>query len=225
MRVVECGAGNLRDARTLVFEYMAATVAETSGRAAPARIEELPRVLRAECEDLAAAYRAPGTLLLAYAGGVPAGCAGLANRGERTAEVKRLYVRPAYRRGGIARALMARIHMRAAELEFTTLLLDVMRSRTQVIEFYRRLGYAPAEPFATTSPVPMVFLQRPVGARDIRLSLLHALSGVCWLVASRLGTAASAARANTGRPRTGTAFLLHAPGRPRLNKPIRRPLK
>ena len=141
MRVVECGACNLGDARALVFEYMAATVAETSGRPAPARIEDLPRVLRAECEDLAAAYRAPGTLLLAYAGGTAAGCAGLADRGERTAEVKRLYVRPVYRRAGIARALMARIHARAAELGFTTLLLDVMRSRTQVIEFYRRLGY------------------------------------------------------------------------------------
>ena len=207
MRVVECGACNLGDARALVFEYMAATVAETSGRPAPARIEDLPRVLRAECEDLAAAYRAPGTLLLAYAGGTAAGCAGLADRGERTAEVKRLYVRPVYRRAGIARALMARIHARAAELGFTTLLLDVMRSRTQVIEFYRRLGYSPAEPFPTTSPVPMVFLRRPVGARDIRLSLLHALSGACWLVASRLGTAASAARANTGRPRMGRPFF------------------
>jgi putative acetyltransferase len=112
----------------------------------------------------------PGTLLLAYAGDAPAGCAGLADRGERTAEVKRLYVRPAYRRAGIARALMARIHERAAELGFTTLLLDVMRSRTQVIEFYRRLGYTPAGPFPTTSPVPMVFLRRPVGQQDIRLS-------------------------------------------------------
>jgi putative acetyltransferase len=169
MRVVECRAGNLGDARTLVFEYMAATVAETSGRAAPTRIEDLPRVLRAECEDLAAVYGHPGTLLLAYAGGAAAGCAGLADRGEHTAEVKRLYVRPGYRRAGIARALMAKVHARAAELGFTTLLLDVMRSRTQVIEFYRRLGYRPAEPFPTTSPVPMVFLRRTVGQQDIRL--------------------------------------------------------
>jgi GNAT superfamily N-acetyltransferase len=161
---------NLGDARTLVFEYMAATVAETSGRAAPSRVEDLPAVLRAECEDLAAVYRAPGTLLLAYADGTPAGCAGLTDRGERTAEVKRLYVRPAYRRAGVARALMARIHARAAELGFTTLQLDVMRSRTQVIEFYRRLGYTPAEPFPTTSPVPMVFLRCPVGPAGIRLS-------------------------------------------------------
>jgi GNAT superfamily N-acetyltransferase len=169
MRVVECGAADLPDARVLVFEYMAATVAETSGRAAPARVEELPAVLRAECGNLAGVYAPPGALLLAYADGTAVGCAGLVDRGEQTAEVKRLYVRPAGRGAGIARALMARIHARAAERGFTTLILDVMRSRTQVIEFYRRLGYTPAEPFPTTSPVPMVFLRRPVGPADIRL--------------------------------------------------------
>jgi GNAT superfamily N-acetyltransferase len=162
--------GRHEDARTLVFEYMAATVAETSGRAAPARTEDLPTVLRAECADLARVYRPPGTLLLADADGVPAGCAGLVDRGDRTAEVKRLYVRPAYRRAGIARELMIRIHSHAAEHGIATLLLDVMTTRTQVIEFYRRLGYTPTEPFPTTSPVPMVFMRRPVGAGDLRIS-------------------------------------------------------
>jgi GNAT superfamily N-acetyltransferase len=162
--------GRHEDARMLVFEYMAATVAETSGRAAPARIEDLPRVLRAECEDLAGVYSPPGTLLLAYAGDAPAGCVGLVDRGDHTAEVKRLYVRPAFRGAGIARALMSAIHSRAAELGFTTLLLDVMVSRVPVIEFYRRLGYTPAEPFPTMSPVPMVFLRRTVGAGDVRIS-------------------------------------------------------
>ena len=170
MTVIEVRGDNLEDARTLVFEYMAATVAETSGRAAPARIEDLPRALRAECEDLAGVYRPPGTLLLAYANGGPAGCAGLADRGQRTAEVKRLYVRPAYRRAGIARDLMAGVHDHAARHGITTLLLDVMVSRVEAIEFYRRLGYAPAEPFPTTSPVPMVFMRRPVGPGDIRIS-------------------------------------------------------
>ncbi len=156
-----------------MFEYMAATVAETSGRAAPARTSDLPAILRAECADLSGVYRSPGTLLLAYADGVPAGCAGLADRGQgggRDAEVKRLYVRSAYRRAGIARALMARIHQHAARQQVTTLRLDVMRSRTQVIEFYRRLGYTPAEPFPATSPVPMVFMRRPVGPDDFRIS-------------------------------------------------------
>jgi GNAT superfamily N-acetyltransferase len=157
------------DARALVFEYMAATMAEITGRAGPAVVDDLPKPLRAECRDLAAVYQDPGTLLVAYAGGEAAGCAGLAYRGERTAEVKRLYVRPARRGCGIARALMARLHSHAATHGIEQVILDVMRSRTQATGFYRRLGYADTEPFPTTSPVPMVYLRRPVGPADVRL--------------------------------------------------------
>jgi hypothetical protein len=47
------------DAVALVFEYMAATQAET-GRRVPADIGELPAVLQRECRDLQDVYRAPG---------------------------------------------------------------------------------------------------------------------------------------------------------------------
>jgi len=155
----------------LAFEYMAATVAETSGRPAPARAEDLPRLLRDECAGLVAVYRAPGTFLLAYARGqaIPVGCAGLAARGEHTAEVKRVYVRPAYRGAGIARDLMASVHEHAARAGLRTLILDVLTSRVHVITFYRRLGYTDTEPFPTTSPLPMVYLRRRVGPADLRL--------------------------------------------------------
>jgi hypothetical protein len=42
----------------------------------------------------------------------------------------------------------------------TRLILDVMPSRTGVIDFYRRLGYTRTEPFATESPIPMIYLER-----------------------------------------------------------------
>jgi len=162
-------AGRDEDARTLVFEYMAATVAETSGRQAPAAADDLPKSLRDECARLAAVYRSPGTLLLGYAGGEAAGCAGLAYRGGRTAEVKRLYVRPAHRGQGVARALMARLHSHAATQGIEQVILDVMRSRTDATGFYRRLGYTDTEPFPTRSPVPMVYLRRAVGPADVRV--------------------------------------------------------
>ena len=88
-------AGRDADAAGLVFEYMATTMAQTSGRAAPSQVSELPAVLKDECARLAAVYGQPGTLLVAYASGQPVGCVGLAWRGGQTAEVKRLYVRPA----------------------------------------------------------------------------------------------------------------------------------
>lgn len=163
-------AGRAADASGLVFEYMAATIAETSGRAAPSRVSELPGVLKDECGSLAAVYRHPGTLLVAYVGGQPAGCVGLAWRGGQTGEVKRLYVRSAHRGAGIARDLMARVHGHAAAQGLTRLVLDVLPSRVHAIGFYRRLGYTQTEPFESTSPLPMIYLARAVGPADIRLS-------------------------------------------------------
>jgi ribosomal protein S18 acetylase RimI-like enzyme len=151
----------LPDARALVFEYMAATQHE-AGRTVPAGIDLLPGVLLEECTDLATAYQPPGTLLLAYQNHEPIGCVGLKPMPPPgTIEVRRLYVRPAHRRGGVARMLMHHAHRHAARHGFTRLVLDVMPTRTLVIDFYRRLGYTGAEPYPTEAPDPMIYLQRP----------------------------------------------------------------
>jgi ribosomal protein S18 acetylase RimI-like enzyme len=160
-------AGRGDDAAALVFEYMAATQAET-GRAVPGGIGELPAVLQRECRDLPAVYRPPGALLIAGHGSQPAGCVGLAPcTDERTAEIKRLYVRPAWRGNGIARTLMNHAHHHAAQHGITRLILDVLPARTAVVSFYHRLGYTETEPFATGSPIPMTYMQRPVTREDI----------------------------------------------------------
>jgi GNAT superfamily N-acetyltransferase len=152
-------AGRGTDAATLVFEYMAATLAE-AGRPAPAGTAELPAVLGRELHDLQAAYQPPGVLLIACHHGQAAGCVGLARHTAGTAEVRRLYVRPAHRGKGIARALMSTAHQHAARHQITHLILDVLPARTSVISFYRRLGYTDAEPYATESPIPMIYMQR-----------------------------------------------------------------
>jgi ribosomal protein S18 acetylase RimI-like enzyme len=155
-------AGREREAAALVFEYMAATQAET-GRPVPDSPDGLPPVLARECRDLAAAYPPPGVLLTARLGRYPAGCTGLAARlPPGTGEIKRLYVRPACRGRGIAVALMSRLHQHAAEHGFTRLVLDVLPERTGVIEFYRRLGYRVTGQGEADSPVPMIFLDRVV---------------------------------------------------------------
>jgi GNAT superfamily N-acetyltransferase len=155
------------DAAALVFEYMAATQAE-NGRPVPSAIAELPAVLRRECSSLQDVYRPPGVFLIADLGGQPAGCAGLAALpGGCTAEVRRLYVRPAHRGNGIARTLMSRAHHHAARHGMTRLILDVLPARTAVVSFYRRLGYTETEPFETESPVPMIYLERAVTMSDI----------------------------------------------------------
>jgi len=160
-------AGRGGDAAALVFEYMAATQAETQ-QPVPAGISELPAVLQRECRDLPAVYRPPGALLIADHSGQPAGCVGLAPcSAERTAEIKRLYVRPAHRRKGIASTLMSHAHHHAAQHGITRLILDVLPARTTVISFYRRLGYTESGPYGTESLVPMIDMERPITSDDI----------------------------------------------------------
>lgn len=159
-------AGREGDATALVFEYMAATLAE-AGRPAPAAIGELPPVLQFECSNLQEVYCPPGALLIAYLEAQPIGCVGLAPHSPGCiAEIKRLYVRPAYRGGGTAHSLMSHAHHHAARHGITRLILDVLPARTDVIGFYRRLGYADAEPCATESPVPMLYMQRLITRDD-----------------------------------------------------------
>lgn len=159
------GAGDLGAARALVFEYLAATQAE-AGRAVPASVDELPGVLRDECVDPAAAFAAPGALLLALSGDAAVGCVGLRpDAAPDAVTVTRLYVRPAYRSRGAARLLMAHAHRHAARAGFGRLVLDVMTSRTHVIDFYRRLGYLDTMPSPDAVRYSMVSLARRCSPR------------------------------------------------------------
>jgi len=115
------------------------------------------RRLRREVDDLAAFYPPPGTFLVAYRRQRPIGGVGMQAREPGTAEVKHLYVRPG-ERGGIGRLLMAQLHRQAATGGIRRLVLDVLTSRTHVIELYRRLGYTDTEPY-TVVPVPVIFME------------------------------------------------------------------
>ena len=103
-----------------------------------------------EMADLAAAYAPPaGRLYLVRADGAPAACIGLkplAVSGE--AEIKRLYVRPACRGHGIARALVSRIIEDARTAGYRTLRLDTWPPRMPEAEaLYRSFGFSLTPPY------------------------------------------------------------------------------
>jgi len=62
---------------------------------------------------------------------------------------------------------MSHAHRHAARHGTTRLVLDVLPARTVVISFYRRLGYTETEPYATESPIPMIYMERPITSDDI----------------------------------------------------------
>ncbi|MBI5202335.1 MAG: GNAT family N-acetyltransferase [Elusimicrobia bacterium] len=102
----------------------------------------------AEVDGLPGAYAAPqGRLLIAKVGRRPAGCVGLRPVKEGTCELKRLYVRPAFRGKKIGRALTEKAISEAKAAGYSRMVLDTLPTMTEARALYRKLGFTPSEPY------------------------------------------------------------------------------
>jgi len=108
-----------------------------------------------ELATLPGAYAPPrGRLLLGLADGAPAGCVGLRPLGDDACELKRLFVRPAYRASGLGRSLMDRILAEARGIGYERMRLDtVVGKMDRAIAMYRRYGFKEI-PSYEAHPVP-----------------------------------------------------------------------
>ncbi|EMR02459.1 GNAT family N-acetyltransferase [Cesiribacter andamanensis] len=79
--------------------------------------------------------------LLAYQGDTPVGCGALKAYDEQTLELKRMYVRPEYRRQGIARGLLSELERWAQELGYRQLILETGQAQPEAIALYRHSGW------------------------------------------------------------------------------------
>ena len=97
-----------------------------------------------EVAGLPGKYAPPdGRLYLARADGRPAGCIALRRFDDETGEVKRLYVRPAYRGLGLGYELAARVLRDAKEIGYRRLVLDTLPRMEAARKLYERLGFRP----------------------------------------------------------------------------------
>ncbi|RPH47392.1 MAG: GNAT family N-acetyltransferase [Planctomycetota bacterium] len=95
-----------------------------------------------EWAGLPGAYAPPrGELLLASVDGQPAGCVALRPIDADTGEMKRFYVRPAFRGRGIGRALAGAVVDAARRIGYRRLLLDTHPTMTAAIALYRSMGF------------------------------------------------------------------------------------
>jgi putative acetyltransferase len=108
-----------------------------------------------ELAGLPGKYARPdGRLLLVEIDGQVAGCVALRPLDSATCEMKRLFVRPAFRGKRLGRVLAERIIVEARAIGYTHMRLDTVASTmADAVALYRRLGFVEICPYCP-NPMP-----------------------------------------------------------------------
>lgn len=106
------------------------------------------RGLDEEMANFDARFTLPsGLFFLAERGSDIAGCVGFVRHPGNRAEVKRLFVYPAFRGEALGKRLVEAVIDRTTSLGFDRLMLDVVPETGFAIALYERLGFTECEPF------------------------------------------------------------------------------
>ena len=97
-------------------------------------------------------------------GAQPAGCGGVKIFGTEYGEVKRMYVRPAFRSRGLGKAILDHLAAYALERQAPVLRLETGIYQTEAIGLYERCGFARRAPFGEYKADPMsLYFEKVLG--------------------------------------------------------------
>lgn len=112
-----------------------------------------------ELEQLPGAYAGPGgRIALAMAGGEPAGCIALRPLDAGECEMKRLYVRNAFRGHGIGLALVQWIVAQARKAGYTRMYADTMPTMQRALEMYEAIGFKRSGAYSANATAGAIYL-------------------------------------------------------------------
>lgn len=117
--------------------------------------------LEKELRDLPGNYSPPdGRLILATDEGKIAGCIAIRKIGPETCEMKRLYVRPAFRGRGLGRELANAIVEEARSIGYQKMRLDTLpRMMEQAVNMYHSFGFNEIEPYYANPVVGTMYME------------------------------------------------------------------
>ncbi|MDN5790960.1 MAG: GNAT family N-acetyltransferase [Micrococcales bacterium] len=113
-----------------------------------------------ELVQLRSFYASPGFLLLARENGEPVGCIGVRALDISRGEIRRLFVRPEHRSGGLGRRLLDRASDLARDRGFRQLVLTTLPTMTAARALYDEDGFEPIEPYIAHPVDGVQFLAR-----------------------------------------------------------------
>ncbi|MBN8878925.1 MAG: GNAT family N-acetyltransferase [Sphingobacteriales bacterium] len=81
------------------------------------------------------------TVVIAYGGGQAVGCGCFKKLNDSTVEIKRMYVKPEYRRQGISSAVLNELETWALESGYSEAVLETGNQQDEAIALYKKQGY------------------------------------------------------------------------------------
>jgi GNAT superfamily N-acetyltransferase len=105
-----------------------------------------------------------GIFLVAEVDGEPAGCGAWRALSPGVVEIKRVYVEPAFRRRGLAQAIVVALEAGAARAGHGSVVLNTGQEQPEALALYADLGYGPIEGYGIYACSPgAVFLGKDLG--------------------------------------------------------------
>ncbi len=105
-----------------------------------------------------------GSLYIAYLEEQPAGCIALCKLGEAICEMKRLYVRPGFRKQGIGEKLVEVLLQDAIAKGYKTMMLDTLEKLQPAIRLYEQFGFKNTSAYYP-NPLPnVVYMEKALSA-------------------------------------------------------------
>lgn len=192
---------HLDDVRTLFSEY-----------AASLEIDLSYQNFSKELSDLPGKYAPPdGRLFVAFVGGQCAGCIALRRFDKTRAEMKRLYVRPAFRGYHLGRLLAERAIASARDVGYAAVLLDTLSTMNTAKQLYRELGFVEIDPYYDSPIRGTTFLQlslaQPFLGKDATVSAARQPKKRLYIIGGTMGVGKTATSLCLQRHLPNSVFL------------------